>query len=404
MGSATASALLLVPLVIEDKVFGIIELASFSKLEDYKINFVEKLAESIASTISTVKVNERTNELLKQSKVQAEELASQEEEMRQNMEELQATQEEAARRDNETNSIMNVINQKLIVVEYDTDGIVTNANAAYTTLTGTPVESLIGQKADEGMVMNAEQKRNYAQMWNNLRNGKTETMTSHLKLNDNDIWLAETYSPITEPLETKPYKIVRIAVNVSEHMVAQNTITELEEEAATKDAKIAALEAQIDSATQPASPKPTKKAAKPAATTDDETEFNAPVGEQPLIEWTDDRLSGNDEFDEQQKQLSNLANSVYTAFKAAKSKKEMKDSLRSLIDFASYHFGTVESFIDQTGYSDKDSFKLAFEYFIAKLESFQKLHAAGKVKSADGLMLFLSNWLKAYSAQLKDLM
>ena len=88
MGSATASTLLLVPLVLNDNVFGIMELASFQKLDDYKINFVEKVAESIASTISTVKINERTNNLLNQSKIQAEELASKEEEMRQNMEEL----------------------------------------------------------------------------------------------------------------------------------------------------------------------------------------------------------------------------------------------------------------------------------------------------------------------------
>ena len=94
---------------------------------------------------------------------------------------------------------------------------------------------------------------------------------------------------------------------------------------------------------------------------------------------------------------------MYTAFKNAKSKKEMKDSLRSLIDFASYHFGTVENYIDEIGYNDKDSFKLAFDNFIAKLELFQKLYNAGKIKSADALMLFVSNWLKSYTDQLKEL-
>jgi len=404
MGSATASALLLVPLVIEDTVFGIIELASFTKLEDHKISFVEKLAESIASTISTVKVNERTNELLKQSKVQAEELASQEEEMRQNMEELQATQEEAARRDNETSSIMNVINHKLIVVEYDTDGNITNANAAYSELIGMPVDSIIGQKSDEGLDMNSEQRKAYSQLWSNLQKGISGSTTSHIIQNGSDLWFAETYTPIIEPLETKPYKIVKIGVNITERMSAENEISKLEEESAKKDAKIAELESLLTAPKTAEQPKKQpKEQPKKASKADDEAEFNAEVGQQPLIEWSAEFETGNEEFDGQRKQLAVLANNVYTAFSKGKSKKEMKDSLRSLIDFASYHFGAVESYIDEIGYSDKDSFKLAFDNFIAKLESFQKLHNAGKVKSADALMLFASNWLKAYTEQIKDL-
>ena len=406
MGGATASALLLVPLVVEDKVFGIIELASFAKLEEYKINFVEKLAESIASTISTVKVNERTNELLKQSKVQAEELASQEEEMRQNMEELQATQEEAARRDNETNSIMKVINQQLVVVEYDTDGKITNANAAMSELMNMPVDSIIGQKADDGLDMSAEQRRAYTQMWNDLRRGISGSTTSHIIFNGVDIWLAETYTPITEPLETKPYKIVKIGVNITERMAAKNAMVELEKLSASKDATIAELEEKLSHSQNTAVKEPAKKAEKAAAkpsTTDEAAEFNAEVGEQPLIEWTVDCESGIAEFDGQRQQLATLANTLYTAFRSAKSKKEMKESLRSLIDFASYHFGSVESYIDESGLGGKDSFKADFDSFIAKLELFQKLFVAGKVKTADSLMLYVSNWLKAYTEKIKGL-
>jgi PAS domain S-box-containing protein len=87
----------LVPAILNDEVFGIIELVSFNKFEPYQIAFIEKIGESIASTISNARVNDRTNKLLEQSKQQAEELAAQEEEMRQNLEELQATQEEVAR-------------------------------------------------------------------------------------------------------------------------------------------------------------------------------------------------------------------------------------------------------------------------------------------------------------------
>ncbi len=106
LGQANPKVLLVVPLRINKQVLGVIEVAGLKPMEQYQIDFVERLAESIASAISSVKTNVKTKVLLEQSQQQAEEMRAQEEEMRQNMEELQATQEQIHRKNEEVETLL----------------------------------------------------------------------------------------------------------------------------------------------------------------------------------------------------------------------------------------------------------------------------------------------------------
>lgn len=106
LGEATPGCVILVPVMTADEIVGVFELASFKPLEQYRIDFLKKVCENIASSIVSSRVTERVKRLLAESQQQTEEMRAQEEEMRQNMEELQATQEEMRRKEQHAQEIL----------------------------------------------------------------------------------------------------------------------------------------------------------------------------------------------------------------------------------------------------------------------------------------------------------
>jgi methyl-accepting chemotaxis protein len=93
LGESLPRVVVISPLMTNDEVYGVLEIASFKDFEQHVVEFIKKISEELAVIVKTTRVNVRTQELLRESQQQAEEMKAQEEEMRQNVEELQATQE-----------------------------------------------------------------------------------------------------------------------------------------------------------------------------------------------------------------------------------------------------------------------------------------------------------------------
>jgi methyl-accepting chemotaxis protein len=214
LGGTNPNVLLIIPLVIEGDVLGVMEIASLKPFEDYQIEFVEKLAESIASTIRTVKVNQTTNELLIKSQEQTEMMISQEEEMRQNMEELQATQEEAARKSFEMQGLIEALNASTYVMEYDNKGVIININDAYAKLLGISREDSIGRHHSDNMVLTAEQRLHYEEFWADLRKGKIQKQSTEISMFGKNFTFWETYTPIRD-INGDVYKVLKVAMDIT---------------------------------------------------------------------------------------------------------------------------------------------------------------------------------------------
>ena len=215
LGQSVPNALLIVPLKVNDEIFGIVELAGFNEFEDHVIKFVEDVGESIASTISTTKINIKTNLLLEQSQQQSEEMLAQEEEMRQNMEELQATQEEAGRKSSEMQGLLDALNTANLVIEYDLDGNIISVNDNYLKLIGVTRDQLIGAHHTDNMELTKTQKKDIEQFWIDLRNGIAKKETDRIEFGGNHYVFVATYTPIFDA-DGNPVKVLKIATDITE--------------------------------------------------------------------------------------------------------------------------------------------------------------------------------------------
>ena len=214
LGASNPSSLLIMPLKVEEQIFGVMEIASFKKLERHEIDFVEKVSESIASTLSIAKINQRTAELLTQSQQQAEEMASQEEEMRQNLEELQATQEESARKEAEMQSILNAVHSSSLVIEYDLQGHITSVNESFCRALNVQREQIIGRNQDEFRDTNDSYSLQDSDFWNRIKDGEVIKRTDKYLVSGEEHWLQQVFTPILDS-DGFPYKILNMATDIT---------------------------------------------------------------------------------------------------------------------------------------------------------------------------------------------
>jgi PAS domain-containing protein/HAMP domain-containing protein len=223
LGDANPTVILLVPLLANEKIYGVVEIASFNPFEDYQIKFLEQVSENIAGTLATVKINEKTARLLEESQQKGEELAAQEEEMRQNMEELQATQEESARREVEMREIFEAINNTIGNIEIDLFGIVSSVNDKYAQMLNLKTGEIIGREHKNLIKLTSKQELRYREMWEGFEYGTPAEIDLCYPTSFGDIWLRETYTPLKNAEGTYT-KVLALVVDVTDNKTKDRAI------------------------------------------------------------------------------------------------------------------------------------------------------------------------------------
>ncbi|WP_030768448.1 response regulator, partial [Streptomyces sp. NRRL F-2664] len=94
LGHTTPGSLIILPIVVDDQVLGVIELASFGAFTPVHRDFLTQLMETIGTNVNTIVANARTDELLGESQRLTTELQARSEELQVQQEELQRSNAE----------------------------------------------------------------------------------------------------------------------------------------------------------------------------------------------------------------------------------------------------------------------------------------------------------------------
>ena len=108
-GTANPRSVLIVPLKIEDQVLGVIELASFNEFKKEEIATVEKIAESIASSLSNAKINMQTSKLNEQFSERVKVLQQTEKELEESLVKIKELTRKNAQFERENKRLKNLI-------------------------------------------------------------------------------------------------------------------------------------------------------------------------------------------------------------------------------------------------------------------------------------------------------
>ncbi len=118
-GIIQPASLVIVPLVVENELHGLIEVASFNTFEDRHLTFLRNVAKDIASSLASVKINQQTFALLEDSKRQAAELKEKERDVARNLEELELAKDQLRVNEMEAKALVASVDTGLIRIELD---------------------------------------------------------------------------------------------------------------------------------------------------------------------------------------------------------------------------------------------------------------------------------------------
>lgn len=121
----------------------------------------------------------------------------------------------AKRKAQEDDGWIAAINRTQAVIEFDTDGIILNANERFLSIVGYTLQAIVGRHHSIFCAADYVQGEAYQAFWAKLRDGEAQAGEfMRLDRQGQPLWLQATYTPIAGP-DGKPVRIVKFATDIT---------------------------------------------------------------------------------------------------------------------------------------------------------------------------------------------
>ncbi len=237
LGDSTPRSLLITPLKHEENVLGVLEIASFNEMEQYQIEFVEKIAESIASTLSVTKINERTSKLLESAKVEAERRSRKEKELESELFNLTEYQKEMQFKERKLRDLLTLVGRVSYIIEMDIDGNVLSVPETLTSKLGIMQNDIISYHYSE-LDHNEKSVLKNDEFWQNLINGhEQQCMRKYIISSQEELWFSDYVFPYLDE-RGQVTKFVSVSFDNTDKIKENNGLAEEIEKLKAKEKDI----------------------------------------------------------------------------------------------------------------------------------------------------------------------
>ena len=206
LGDKKPGSIFIVPLITDEKLKGVIEVASIQdEIPELVREFIQDISSIIAQSLFSLIVNYKTNLLLKESQKMTMELQENEEELRQNAEEMRATQEELEKVNIELEEQIKAVknaqlrqytlleNASEVITIYDEKGIIKYDSPSVKNILGYSYKETVGTQGLDRVAEDYKEK--VKEIFKYLINNQGRTVTveyEYYKQDGSLIWL-ESY-------------------------------------------------------------------------------------------------------------------------------------------------------------------------------------------------------------------